>query len=182
MKIIALMGPPGSGKTTLMRRILRDGEWEFRPKDHKLIPYYINKATKTAILGIYDDGEVFAGTDRMSMAAQPEAVKFLEQAANYGVENVIFEGDRLCTQSFLESCVSKYDTTIVFLNTDQSTREARFVERGSNQNEQFLRSRDTKIANIRNSFALMFNITEMPHYNSEDMAAVHTFIEKKLQW
>ena len=29
------------------------------------------------ILGKYEEGEVFAGTDRMSMAVQPEAIKFL---------------------------------------------------------------------------------------------------------
>ena len=75
MKVIAIGGEPGSGKTTLMNRIISHYKFEPKYDSFKLVPYM--QKDNIYLLGKYEEGEVFSGTDRMSMAVQPEAIKFL---------------------------------------------------------------------------------------------------------
>lgn len=181
MRVIVVMGEPGTGKTTLVRSIMKmTGPWTPRFSDVKLVPYHESEGGHLVILGKYEDGETFAGTDRMSMAVQPEAVKFLQACSAGGVSAVLFEGDRLANISFLEHCLDNYDTTIVYLEVSKATREKRFAERGSNQSEQFLRSRDTKCANIMTNFQIMMALEKMVHETGEDCRLAANFIVNKL--
>ena len=113
MKVIAIGGEPGSGKSTLMKEILKHLEKYVYIKCYdsfKLVPYI--QCGSVYILGKYDEGETFSGTDRMSMAVQPEAIKFLASLNKDSI--ILFEGDRLFTSSFLEHCVENYDTEIIY--------------------------------------------------------------------
>ena len=161
-KIIAIGGEPGAGKTSLMHCILDHYNLVPKYKDVKLVPYLQNDLLY--VLGKYEDGEIFGGTDKMSMAVQPEAMKFLASLPQNAI--VLFEGDRLFTASFLEDCMSKYDTTIIYLKTDKCIREERFKERGSEQNKTWLQGRETKISNILTNFNLMFSIETFDNNNS----------------
>lgn len=174
MKVIALFGEPGCGKTTLMREVMRtlDIDSSTLKEDFKLVPYH--KKGSIYVLGKYEDGEVFAGTDRMSMAVQPEAIKFLESIPSDSI--VLFEGDRLCTASFLEYCNNNYNLNLIYLKTNRDTRKVRYGERGSNQNETWLAGRESKISNILGNMELKF-VTEMfPHENSEDQKKLVDYI------
>lgn len=153
MKVIAIGGEPGSGKTTLMKEIINHYGVEPKYDAFKLVPYL--QKENIYVLGKYEEGEVFSGTDRMSMAVQPEAVKFLASVPSDSV--VLFEGDRLFTASFLEHCLDNYDLKIVYLSTTKQIREERYKERGSNQNETWLQGRETKISNIMSNMTLMFS-------------------------
>jgi len=166
MRVIAIGGEPGAGKSTLMKILLNVFEMTPKFDSVKLVPYHKSPNKEYYILGKYEDGEVFSGTDRMSMAVQPEAVKFLGSLPDNAI--VLFEGDRLFTTSFLEHCVDNYDTNIIYLSTDKSIREERYKERGSNQNETWLQGRETKISNILSNMSLMFNTEKMPNNNEED--------------
>lgn len=154
MKVIAIGGEPGSGKSTLMKEIILHYGVEPKYDAFKLVPYL--QKDNIYVLGKYEEGEVFSGTDRMSMAVQPEAIKFLASLPNDAV--VLFEGDRLFTASFLEHCLDKYNLNIIYLSTTKQIREDRYKERGSNQNETWLQGRETKISNIMSNMTLMFNI------------------------
>lgn len=177
MKVIAIFGEPGSGKSTLMKRIMDELQVSRDVhNDVKLVPYHKNG--NLYILGKYEEGETFGGTDKMSMAVQPEAVKFL--ASRGATDVVLFEGDRLCTASFLEECVDKYDTSIVYLRTNKETRTERYAERGSNQDETWLRGRESKISNIRSNFVLQMEITEFDNENLEDQSKIVEFIKSKI--
>lgn len=154
MKVIAIGGEPGSGKSTLMKEIILHYGVEPKYDAFKLVPYL--QKDNIYVLGKYEEGEVFSGTDRMSMAVQPEAIKFLASLPNGAV--VLFEGDRLFTASFLEHCLDKYNLNIIYLSTTKQIREDRYKERGSNQNETWLQGRETKISNIMSNMTLMFNI------------------------
>lgn len=172
MKVIAIGGEPGAGKTTLMKRIIDKYDPDHKYEHFKLVPY-LHK-DNIYILGKYEEGQVFAGTDKMSMAVQPEAIKFLESLPENSV--VLFEGDRLFNNSFLEHCVEKYDTSIVYLATRPEVRKERYKERGSEQNETWLQGRETKIGNILTNFTLMFNTEKFDHNHPEDQEKVFEYI------
>jgi dephospho-CoA kinase len=177
MKIFAIGGEPGSGKSTLMKEILRKNVFSSMFDQVKLVPYH--QSGFVYILGKYEEGQVFSGTDRMSMAVQPEAVKFLASLPDNSI--VLFEGDRLFTASFLEHCVEKYDTEIIYLETDKTIREERYKERGSDQNETWLQGRQTKIANILSNMVLMFNTVKFKNNNKEDQKVIVDHIMKTLE-
>lgn len=153
-RVIAIGGEPGAGKSTLMKKLIDHYKPEAKYTDIKLVPYL--QSGKIYILGKYEEGEVFSGTDRMSMAVQPEAVKFLDNLPSDSI--VLYEGDRLFNSSFLENCVDKFDTKIIYLSTDKDVRTERYKERGSDQNPTWLQGRETKINNIMSNMTLLFHI------------------------
>jgi len=109
------------------------------------------------------------------MAVQPNAVEFLKSTQS----NIIFEGDRLFNQSFLEVIMGlpNTDLQIVYLTAPQSTLESRYSDRGSEQSEKFLKGRETKYNNLLSNFELMSYITEFPNTNLEEQRKVLEFLE-----
>ena len=177
-KIIAVGGVPGTGKTTLFRKFMESLEWE-KIEPVKMLPMLFNKEHNLYILGKYEDGEVFAGTDRLSMAVQPIAQEWIKNVDG----NVLFEGDRVFNQSFLEFAMGlpQTDLQIVYLKAPKELLEQRYKDRGSDQSEQFLRGRETKYSNLLSNFELMSYITEFNNTNLEEQAKVLEFLNKKLK-
>jgi len=167
--VIAIGGSPGTGKTTLMRAFMRDKVWETVEPKKTLSTLYC-RDLDLYILGKYAEGEVFAGTDRLSMAVQP----VLEAWMTTHQSHVLFEGDRVFNQSFLEFLLTLSDTEvhIDFLRVPQSILLQRYRDRGSNQSEQFLKGRATKYQNLMGNFALRPHITEYAHVTPADQALV----------
>ena len=172
MKVIAIGAEPGAGKSTLMWRLVRELQAEQKFNEYKLVPYHQN--SNTYILGKYEEGETFSGTDRMSMSVQPEAVKFLSTLPDDSI--VLYEGDRLFNQSFLEHCYENYDLNIIYLSTSKEIREKRYKERGSNQNETWLRGRESKVENILKNMVLMFNTERFENNNLDEQQIVFDHI------
>lgn len=168
MRIIAIGGEPGAGKTTLMKKLIERFEVQPEYNSFKLVPYL--RKDNIYVLGKYEEGETFAGTDRMSMAVQPEAVKFLASLPSDSI--VLYEGDRLFNTSFLEHCNENYDLSIVYLKTDKTVRQERYKERGSNQNETWLQGRETKVANILTNMTLMFITEKYNNNNTEEQKLI----------
>ena len=177
-KLIAVGGSPGTGKTTLFRKYM-EGK-EFQPLEPaKLVSAMYNTDRDLYILGKYEEGEVFAGTDRLSMAVQPAVQEWI---ASHNC-NVLFEGDRIFNQSFLEFAMSLPDTElhIVFLKAPKEVLQQRYQDRGSDQSEQFLKGRETKYSNLLSNFDLMPYITEFANTNLEEQAKVLAFLEGHLE-
>lgn len=176
MRVIAIGGNPGSGKSTLMKRLIECYTPEKKYDAFKLVPYL--QKNNIYILGKYDEGEVFSGTDRMSMAVQPEAIKFLASLPDDSV--VLYEGDRLFTASFLEDCAEKYNLKIIHLSTNTEIREQRYKERGSNQNATWLQGRESKINNILTNMSLLFFVDSFSNNDLSEQEIVFQSIVKEV--
>lgn len=176
-KIVAVGGQPGTGKTTLFRKYMEDKSW-ISTEPAKLVSASYNTDRDLYILGKYEEGEVFAGTDRLSMAVQPPLQEWIKSHNC----NILFEGDRVFNQSFLEFCMHLPDTDlqIVYLKTPKEILEQRYRDRGSDQSEQFLRGRETKYSNLLSNFELMSYITEFANTNLEEQSKVLAFLDKHL--
>ena len=176
-KLIAVGGCPGTGKTTLFRKFMEAHTWE-KVEPKKLLPSLYCKDLDLYVLGKYEDGETFAGTDKLSMAVQPMATEFVKETTSH----VLFEGDRIFNQSFLEICMglNDVDLQVVFLKVPEITLKERYAERGSEQSEIFLKGRTTKYNNLLSNFELMPYITEFANTNLEEQQKVLGFLKQHL--
>jgi len=177
-KLIAVGGQPGTGKTTLFRKFMEGKDWiDVAPV--KLVNASYNIERDLYILGKYEEGQVFAGTDRLSMAVQPPLQDWI---ASHNC-NILFEGDRIFNQSFLEFAMGLPDTElqVVYLKVPKGILEQRYKDRGSDQSEQFLKGRETKYSNLLSNFELMPYITEFSNTNLEEQGKVLAFLESNLK-
>ena len=177
-KLIAVGGSPGTGKTTLFRKFMENKEWT-QCEPAKLVSAMYNKELDLYILGKYEEGEIFAGTDRLSMAVQPPMQEWISSHNS----NILFEGDRIFNQSFLEFSMGlpNTDLQVVMLTAPKELLEQRYKDRGSEQSEQFLKGRETKYSKIQSNFELMPYITEFKNTNLEEQEKVLQFLEKQFR-
>lgn len=175
-KIVAVGGQPGTGKTTLFWSYMAGKKW-IQTEPAKLISALYNEERDLYILGKYEQGQTFAGTDRLSMAVQPEVQKWI---ATHNC-NILFEGDRIFNQSFLEFALTLPDTDveIVYLSAPKDILEQRYKDRGSDQSEKFLRGRETKYSNLLSNFDLMPYTTEFPNTNIAEQTTILEWIDQK---
>lgn len=182
VKVIAMGGEPATGKTTLMFKLISMADdWQI-VKPQKLLDAMYSKKLNLYILGKYEnDGNVFQGTDRLSMAVQPDAVAFFE-SLNEG--NVIFEGDRIFNGKMLDRLSELFPNTlkVLILTASHDTKEQRHVDRKDDQDDKFKNSRATKISNIMGSLTLMDYIETMVNENLDDQAKIIDFIKRHFNW
>ena len=177
-QVLAVIGQPGTGKTTLFREFMSQHAWTM-VEPVKLLPCHYCAELDLYVLGKYEDGELFAGTDRLSLAVQPAAVEFLKNTKS----NVLFEGDRLGTSSFLTflSEQSGLDFEIFVLRAADATLANRYKQRGSEQSEQFLSGRRTKVNNIANNLEFMSLVQELRNETYEDQQLILGKINNKFK-
>jgi hypothetical protein len=182
VKVIAMGGEPATGKTTLMFKLISMADdWEVI-KPQKLLDAMYSKKLNLYILGKYaNDGNVFQGTDRLSMAVQPDAVSFFE---SLDTGNVIFEGDRLFNGKMLDRLSELFpnDFKILILTVKDSTLDQRHIDRKDDQDDKFKNSRKTKISNIMGSLTLMDYIETMVNENLDDQSKIIDNIRKFYNW
>ena len=185
VKVIAMGGEPCCGKTTLMFRLISMADdWE-TVKPQKLLDAMYSKKLNLYILGKYaNDGNVFQGTDRLSMAVQPDAEKFFSDLWENGNVNVIFEGDRLFNAKLLDKLAHTFPTTfkILILRVKDSTLDQRHIDRKDDQDDKFKNSRKTKISNIMSSLTLMDYIETMVNENLDDQSKIIDNIRNFYNW
>lgn len=181
-KLIYLIGLPGCGKTTIMKGLMEGREWK-QERPAELLDSHVSDNVR--ILGKYEEGQVFAGTDRLSMAVAPKAVEWMQTAPN---EIIIGEGDRLNNKAFFEAAKSVGELIVIHLTVSDEERERRYAERGSDQSDKFIQTVRTKVSNIVETFGdqtTIFgveegNVVEFKHETKEDTAEVISFILSKI--
>lgn len=151
MKIMAIGGVPASGKSTLVAEFLKT----VGPgRSFKFGTLRGTQHGNLYVLGIYGQ-MMFPGTDRLSMAVQPCFEMFLTQVFR-GAHNgrLLFEGDRLFNASSIRTMkkLPMAELQLVVLDADTEILERRHRERGDSQHPRFLRSRETKLANLEKAF------------------------------
>lgn len=186
MKIIGIGGEPATGKSTLMRAFMAQFLNPWTRFKNGLVIGHINWDCKVGVLGSYEPDQVFPGTDRMSMAAQPKVCMWLEEANRLSATSDgwtwIFEGDRLFTPSMLDFIRNhiKTDHAHVFLVLEASdeAKAQRHKERRDNQPETFLKAKATKIANIKAKFP---ETLVMRHESPGDTAEIVRWLRERVE-
>jgi thymidylate kinase len=138
--LLYILGVPGSGKSTLVAELVR-GRRRRVAKEPVLHTSYEGGLVQ---LGRERAGS--SGTDAMSMSASPFAIAALDA----GIwPKIVAEGDRLAHPGFfLAARAAGYDLDVVLLDVPWEVAVARRAERGSDQNEQWLEGRRSKVANL----------------------------------
>jgi ABC-type dipeptide/oligopeptide/nickel transport system ATPase component len=180
MKLIYLIGLPGCGKSTVMKSFMSEYDW----KERRVIDLlYTHESGNFRVLGKYEEGEVFSGTDRLSMAVAPKAIEWLSTTPN---EIVIGEGDRLNNKAFFEKAKEIGELHIIQLTVSDEERERRYKQRGSNQSDKFIQTVATKCKNISEHFGdhiTLFgfepgNVIVMNHETEDDTKTIVDLIKK----
>lgn len=140
MNLLYLIGVPGSGKTTLMRELVLG-----RPRRVIQKPF-AHTVYEGGLVQLGRDRGTHGGTDALSMSVQPLVVAALETAL---WPRVIAEGDRLANMTFFEAVMAAgYDLTVAMLEVPGEVASARREGRGTNQDERWLRGRESKVTNL----------------------------------
>jgi broad-specificity NMP kinase len=173
-KLIAVGGQPGTGKTTLFRKFMEGKNWK-NVEPAKLVSAMYNEEMDLYILGKYQEGETFAGTDRLGMSCQPS----VEQWITSNNSNILFEGDRLTNSKFYNFLINlpNSEVNFIIMHAKKDTLTQRYTDRGSDQSETFLKGRETKISNILTNFEFMPYVNEFTNENLEEQAIIINHID-----
>ncbi len=155
-RILALGGKPATGKTTLIKEIIKTYKPYVKFNFGLVRGMYFSKQ-QLYIIGIYNKS-VFSGTDKLSMAVQPHFIRFCSKITD---GKILFEGDRLFNQSLFD----KVKCDIMIIEVDENTEKLRHEKRNDNQSQKFIKSKHTKIENIKkNNSVNLFNNNTKKQY------------------
>jgi hypothetical protein len=172
-KIIAIGGEPGTGKTTLVKRVIDHYGYEsFKQFTYGLLRGYTRD--HLIILGVYPvapgtrEGAIGPwGTDRLSTNVLDDAKRFVENLKAIRPEThretvILWEGDRLFTQHFLKPCRDHADDLIILVMT--ATKETRLARGGSrgpySKSSEWLRAKASKVWGAARAFGARTLINE----------------------
>lgn len=148
MRTIYLIGAPGSGKSTALKRALEIRRWGDPVQKLAPIPHLDYGAGLIQLGRVRETG--FSGTDALGMAINPRAIEFLEsRPANI----VLGEGDRLANSGFLSAADRTGTLTLIWLDVPPEVARQRARERAlrlgtKEQTESWWKGRYTKTARL----------------------------------
>lgn len=150
MRATILVGEPCTGKSTLMKAFMAEGDFTYIPGGG--MPRHEDFRRRTVVFGRYDEPHQFPGTDRLHMGIKPTA---MEYAHDYGHKgwHVVWEGDRLGNGKTIRDMLAMgFDVRIgVTIVDGVELAVRRALERS--QTERMLKTQMTKTFNIVSEFA-----------------------------
>lgn len=133
-----LIGEPGVGKSTLADALIGTA-----PLTVFTSPFAHYTAGPVVVLGVRR--KQFPGTDALPMNVQPKVEGWLDAAA----PPLLFgEGDRLGNDKFFRALTEAGYNLVVGYLVGEATAKARRKERGSKQNDAWVRGRGSKAAGL----------------------------------
>lgn len=153
MKIIYLIGAPGSGKTTLTEAFTQD--WRDSAKHEQPIKFRSHHTPHGDALSLGWLRPAFGGTDTLGNTAILGIEPWLPGIAK-DYEIIYGEGDRLANARFFDLCKSVGDFHLFYLNTEPALCAERRANRsaitGKTQNPIWVKGRETKHRNLAHTF------------------------------
>lgn len=147
MKLIAIIGAPATGKSSIMKEIIKQLPMGFNFR-YGLLHYSLHGSV--AVLGLYNPNDPFPGTDKLSNRVLNDAISFLTKE-NDEIRTVIFEGDRLANQSMFDAAKNNgLETKIFHMVVDAPILFVRRLER--KQNPAWVKGRETKVAKLAKTY------------------------------
>lgn len=185
MKRLAMIfGTPAVGKTTLVWRLIDavgEDAWRACEPAPMIRAMYCERLDQF-VIGRYarePDGSRYryAGVDRLPMHVQPSLEIFVENTTS----SVLVEGDRFSNAKFVEHLIC-LDRNALILNlvADPEIIARRQRDRGDDRTETFLKSRETKYANIRSNPLYAERIRVMPNNDLEQHEAIWRVLSEHL--
>ena len=137
--MLYVVGVPGVGKTTLLRRVLPD------PIEERIDPFPHLVYAGGAQLG--SAREEFGGTDALAMSVQPQVEEWLREECPF--DTIVAEGDRLANLKFFRAVAGMgWGVHLVELSAMSHVILARRKARGSQQDQSWLRGRVSKVRRL----------------------------------
>lgn len=171
MRTIYLIGAPGSGKSTALKRALEIRRWGDPVQKLEPIPHLDYGAGLIQLGRVRETG--FSGTDALGMAINPRAIEFLEsRPANI----VLGEGDRLANAGFLGAADRTGVLTLIWLDVPPEVARQRARERAlrlgtKEQTESWWKGRYTKTARLAGGWPhIRLDGTRDPETVASDLA------------
>lgn len=149
------IGEPGTGKTTLMwqkLRELREQEQDELVKEG-YIRYHKFAEQKVIVFGVYEEGAVFAGTDRLAKTAPPKFREWIvANREKYEGWLLLSEGERFSNTPTLDHLFEHCNMKLVCLKVSEGELERRRAARNNTQNASWMLGMKTRIANLCNRY------------------------------
>lgn len=178
--VIGVGGEPAAGKSTVVQLVLAGlgpGTEFCRGLVRGTLHGPLDNTV--AVLGLYGPSD-YPGTDRLSMAVQPAAVRFVNDVAAgaFPVHAVLFEGDRLFNASFLAACRGALPASeFLVLTASEAARADRRAGRGDTKPPGFLAGRASKYRNI---LAACPYVRAVPNETPDQAAAAAGYVLDRL--
>lgn len=143
--LLYLVGVPGSGKTTLFRRLLAGV-----PAETHTSPFGWTSYPGGVQLGV--ERGAFSGTDVLPMNVQPRVLAWLDRCP---YRYVVAEGDRLANGVFFDAVRAQgWHLTVATLDIEPGLASTRRESlRRTYQSPVWVRGRMTKVANLTRMYA-----------------------------
>lgn len=134
-----IIGEPGAGKSWLMEELTSD-----TPAVDEAKPF-AHRVYENGVVELGRRREAFSGTDALAMDVKPKVLTWLTSEQP---KLVLAEGDRLANMPFFDAVRRLgYEPFVYVLPGSEEALQGR-IERGSKQNEAWVRGRATKVRNL----------------------------------
>lgn len=163
-KSLYVIGGAGSGKSTFMAALVqklglryggledlhsaRNAKAMVTLRGHRLYETVRDINGRGMYLGVQRDR--FPGSDGLDRASSPVAEEWIKIGSNNGnlPEWILGEGATLATRRFLYALHDHTDMMLIHLHVDPMVADLRFLQRGSEQDETFVKNTVTRSANL----------------------------------